>query len=138
MFSPILRSQPVTNQQKEVKKGTFGAFHKALADTDLLCSVPMMKTHGLATVTLGMKNLIAFLLSNEPGKAFVAWYYRHSPKYAAIIGGRPALRALTRTLLLPFYALAFLCLQGLFASAAALSIVFTTVACLWFKKRRDR
>jgi len=29
-----------------------------LTDTDLLCSVPMMKTHGLATVTLGMKNLI--------------------------------------------------------------------------------
>jgi len=32
--------------------------HKSLADTDLLCSVPMMKTHQLATVTLGMKNLI--------------------------------------------------------------------------------
>lgn len=32
--------------------------HRALADTDLLCSVPMMKTHGLAGVTLGMKNLI--------------------------------------------------------------------------------
>jgi uncharacterized protein (DUF362 family) len=32
--------------------------HRALVDTDLLCSVPMMKTHGLATVTLGMKNLI--------------------------------------------------------------------------------
>ncbi len=32
--------------------------HHALTETDLLCSVPMMKTHGLATVTLGMKNLI--------------------------------------------------------------------------------
>jgi uncharacterized protein (DUF362 family) len=32
--------------------------HRALVDTDLLVSVPMMKTHGLATVTLGMKNLI--------------------------------------------------------------------------------
>jgi uncharacterized protein (DUF362 family) len=32
--------------------------HKSLAETDLLCSVPMMKTHSLATVTLGMKNLI--------------------------------------------------------------------------------
>ncbi len=31
--------------------------HQALADTDMLCSVPMMKTHGLAKVTLGMKNL---------------------------------------------------------------------------------
>ncbi len=32
--------------------------HRSVADTDLLCSVPMMKTHSLATVTLGMKNLI--------------------------------------------------------------------------------
>ena len=32
--------------------------HQALVDTDLLCSVPMMKTHGLAGVTLGMKNLV--------------------------------------------------------------------------------
>ena len=32
--------------------------HKSLTDIDLLCSVPMMKTHGLATVTLCMKNLI--------------------------------------------------------------------------------
>ena len=32
--------------------------HHTLTEIDLLCSVPMMKTHGLATVTLGMKNLI--------------------------------------------------------------------------------
>jgi len=32
--------------------------HRSLTDIDLLCSVPMMKTHVLATVTLGMKNLI--------------------------------------------------------------------------------
>jgi uncharacterized protein (DUF362 family) len=32
--------------------------HNSVAETDLLCSVPMMKTHVLATVTLSMKNLI--------------------------------------------------------------------------------
>ena len=32
--------------------------HQSLTGIDLLCSVPMMKTHTLATVTLGMKNLI--------------------------------------------------------------------------------
>jgi len=32
--------------------------HRSLTDIDLLCSVPMMKTHVLAGVTLGMKNLI--------------------------------------------------------------------------------
>jgi uncharacterized protein (DUF362 family) len=32
--------------------------HHSLAELDLLCSVPMMKTHSLASVTLGMKNLV--------------------------------------------------------------------------------
>jgi uncharacterized protein (DUF362 family) len=32
--------------------------HRSVPETDLLCSVPMMKTHILAGVTLGMKNLI--------------------------------------------------------------------------------
>ena len=34
------------------------SLHRSLTDIDLLCSVPMMKTHTLATVTLAMKNLI--------------------------------------------------------------------------------
>jgi uncharacterized protein (DUF362 family) len=34
------------------------SLHHSLADTDLLCSVPMMKTHALAGVTLGLKNLV--------------------------------------------------------------------------------
>ena len=32
--------------------------HRCLVETDLLCSIPMMKTHSLAGVTLGMKNLV--------------------------------------------------------------------------------
>jgi uncharacterized protein (DUF362 family) len=40
--------------------------HKSLTEIDLLCSVPMMKTHVLATVTLGMKNLIGLY----PGQAY--------------------------------------------------------------------
>lgn len=42
--------------------------HKSLTDIDLLCSVPMMKTHGLAQVTLGMKNLIGVY----PGTVYYA------------------------------------------------------------------
>ncbi len=40
--------------------------HKSLSEIDLLCSVPMMKTHVLATVSLGMKNLIGLY----PGSAY--------------------------------------------------------------------
>ncbi len=40
--------------------------HRSLVETDLLCSVPMMKTHALATVTLGLKNVIGLY----PGQAY--------------------------------------------------------------------
>jgi len=39
--------------------------HKSLTELDLLCSVPMMKTHTLATVTLAMKNLIGLYPGTE-------------------------------------------------------------------------
>ena len=39
--------------------------HKVLSDVDLVCSVPMMKTHVLATVTLAMKNLIGLYPGTE-------------------------------------------------------------------------
>lgn len=40
--------------------------HRSLRDIDMLCSVPMMKTHALATVTLGLKNVIGLY----PGSAY--------------------------------------------------------------------
>jgi len=40
--------------------------HRSLREIDLLCSVPMMKTHALATVTLGLKNVIGLY----PGTAY--------------------------------------------------------------------
>lgn len=39
--------------------------HKSLTEIDLVCSVPMMKTHVLATVTLAMKNLIGLYPGTE-------------------------------------------------------------------------
>ena len=42
--------------------------HHTLTEIDLLCSVPMLKTHTLASVTLGMKNLIGLY----PGTAYCA------------------------------------------------------------------
>jgi uncharacterized repeat protein (TIGR01451 family) len=42
-----------------------------------------------------------FLLTNAPGRAFVAWYYRVSPPIAAYIAEREWARGLTRALLSP-------------------------------------
>lgn len=60
--------------------------HRSLTDIDMLVSVPMMKTHTLATVTLGMKNLIGLY----PGTVYYsvrAWLHdvaarAHSPGVA--------------------------------------------------------
>jgi len=75
-----------------------------------------------------------FLLTNMAGKAFVAWYYRHSPKYAAIIAGRPALRAIARTALLPVYAAAFLSLNG-FPAPLILIIPWPVLSYLLCRRR---
>jgi uncharacterized protein (DUF362 family) len=45
--------------------------HPELVDTDMLCSVPMMKTHIMAGVTLGMKNLIGAY----PGQVYRSFRY---------------------------------------------------------------
>ena len=42
--------------------------HRSLTEIDLLCSVPIMKTHTLAQVTLGMKNLVGVF----PGAVYCA------------------------------------------------------------------
>ncbi|MBI2948893.1 MAG: DUF362 domain-containing protein [Verrucomicrobia bacterium] len=55
------------------------ALHRSLVETDLLCSVPMMKTHTYATVTLGLKNLIGLY----PGSVYGSYrWWVHSNAYA--------------------------------------------------------
>ena len=49
-----------------------------------------------------------FLLTNEPGRALVAFYYRHSPPLANYIADSEGLRALTRVLLSPMIASVYL------------------------------
>jgi uncharacterized protein (DUF362 family) len=51
--------------------------HRSLTEVDLLCSVPMMKTHALATVTLAMKNAIGLY----PGTVYYSvrsWLHDHA------------------------------------------------------------
>lgn len=55
------------------------SLHHSLTDIDLLCSVPMMKTHTLATVSLGMKNLIGLYPGSVYGSVR-AWVHDHAAK----------------------------------------------------------
>lgn len=45
-----------------------------------------------------------FLLTNSPGRAFVAWYYRYGPRGAHFINAHPWLKAPARVALLPLVA----------------------------------
>jgi predicted outer membrane repeat protein len=52
-----------------------------------------------------------YLLATAPGRAFVDWYYRVSPGYAARIARNDTLRAWTRAALLPVYGLAWMAIH---------------------------
>jgi len=52
-----------------------------------------------------------YLLTNRAGRAFVRWYYKHSPKYASIIAKNEFLKFLTRIFLTPTYLFAYIFLK---------------------------
>ena len=60
------------------------------------------------------------LLTNGPGRAFVAWYYQHSPPAADFIARHEMLRLGVRAALLPLLAAAWLLVEATLAQQAAL------------------
>ncbi len=75
-----------------------------------------------------------YLLTSAAGRAFVKWYYRHSPRYAAAIAQNEVLKAVTRTALAPLYGVALLAVKGLIPYVmAGLALLL-----LAFRKRAAR
>jgi len=68
-----------------------------------------------------------FLLSNAPGSAFVAFYYRNSPPIANYIAQSDALKAAVRVGLIPFIAMAYLLFHPLMLGIATGLILFAIV-----------
>ena len=78
-------------------------------------------------------------MTNPVGAAFVRWYYRHSPKYAAIIAQNETLRTITRSVLMPVYGIAYITLKigmwfWIFVVVGILSIVATKKGGKWLKR----
>ncbi len=70
-----------------------------------------------------------YLLTNQPGQAFVEWYYRVSPPAAAFIAEHESLKTVVRWGLTPFvYAVKY--------PAAALAIVLLLPASIFVRKRQ--
>ena len=53
-----------------------------------------------------------YLLSNDPGRKFVAWYYRHSPAAALYIADKPLAKAAVRVALYPLIGFSLLLFSG--------------------------
>jgi hypothetical protein len=73
-----------------------------------------------------------YLLTNVPGRAFVAWYYRHSPRWAQAIEPHAWAKALVRVALLPAIAVAG------FALKAPATFQMTLALCLFALGLRTR
>ncbi|HOJ31715.1 MAG TPA: hypothetical protein PLP13_06780 [bacterium] len=69
-----------------------------------------------------------YLMTTGAGRAFVRFYYQHSPSIARVIAGNNVLRAITRIALLPAYCVAYIMLTGkialLFSIITILMITF--------------
>ncbi len=77
-----------------------------------------------------------FLLTNEYGKVFVKTYYKLSPPIAHFIEHSEVLKAMTRTALYPFIAMAWLAVNYGLWPVALLIILFFSSLYLVSKKRR--
>jgi len=53
-----------------------------------------------------------FLVSNQPGRAFVRWYYRNGPSAAALIAEYDAVRPVVRAMLWPLVVIALIALAA--------------------------
>lgn len=78
-----------------------------------------------------------YLLTNSWGRKFVAWYYRHSPRAAAVIHEHAVLRSVARVALLPGIGLAHIATASrpLMHALPMLSLLLVMLAFL--RARRD-
>lgn len=74
-----------------------------------------------------------FLLSHGPGRAFVAWYYRNSPAWAAWLRRSPKARWVVRVSLAPVVVAAYVLLRPVL-----LLVVFSLLVLLFWARRHWR
>jgi len=70
------------------------------------------------------------LMTNRAGRAFVGWYYDHSPAAAAWLDHHPDCKPVVRVLLLPLSGVAFLMTTPAFAGGIGAVLLCAAVSCL--------
>ena len=80
-----------------------------------------------------------YLETNRPGRAFVAWYYRHGPAAARAIEGSNAARAVVRWILYLPVALALVLMHASNASLGALTLLSgSLLVSIGYRRRASR
>lgn len=80
-----------------------------------------------------------FLLTNDAGRAFTAWYYRHGPRLAATLRRHEHWKPLVRAGLSPLVVLALFMLGSSQAvKAVALGLVGLLITCVTQRRLRER
>jgi len=79
-----------------------------------------------------------YLMTNKAGRAFVGWYYDHSPAAAAWLVGHAWLKPVVRTLLLPVAGMAFVFMEQPAAAGAACALLFCVAGLHLLRRRRMR
>lgn len=95
--------------------------------------------YGAGEVQLLRRFRDRYLLTHAPGRALVAWYYAHSPRWAAALNEHPALKAPVRIALLPGVALAAFLLHVPPAGQwMAVVLILASAALLARRRRKSR
>jgi hypothetical protein len=77
-----------------------------------------------------------YLLSNEPGRRFVEWYYRRGPAAAALLNAHPAWKRVVRTALMPVVGAAIFMTETSTLTKAAAVFVIISASVFGFRRKR--
>jgi hypothetical protein len=125
--TPGVQDESNYSEEQVVHVGTSGISgpsNPVLGMPEVLVPYPNLPNTGcfVATAAYGSQDASAVrllrefrdtrLLTNAPGRAFVRWYYEHSPAAAHYLNDHPALKPFVRAALAPAVAVAIVCTQA--------------------------
>ena len=133
---PILLDATATIRAVAVKDGVSSeivAYTYTLINDECFIATAAYGSKFTPAVTLLRDFRDHYLLTNAPGQALVAFYYRHSPPLAQYIAKRPMCRAVVRGVLTPVVVGVYILYHP---AAATVTVSLLIIASIWLFRRR--
>jgi len=109
-----------------------------LPNTGCFIATAAYGSHDASAVRLLRKFRDSRLLTNGPGRAFVRWYYEHSPAAATYLNEHPALKPFVRAALAPAVAVAIVTTQASPLALAMAALILIALTALFAYRKRSR